>query len=453
MSRVLAGLFGLLACCAFDRDHLEPPDPGFDRFFGSRRLTTTATGFFRTEKIGDRWWLVTPEGHPFFSVGVNALRISGTPTQAGVEHYREAALAKYGTEGAWADAQYQRCLQWGFSTVGAWSQWDLFRSRLPFTVLIDAGESSDYFREDWARSVTDTIQPRARALRDDRYLIGYFLNNEMYWGYGLRGLKHLFEAYLELPIDSSPGKARLLEYLKDRYPTIAELQVDFDTQAATWEALAQQTSLASRDTPGAVATRTGWSAVVAERFFSVTDHALREADPNHLNLGVRFIAQLLPRSVIEVAARYLDVVSINFYELIPGLAEAVQSWEPDYLPVVDFLRHDYEASGRPILITEWSYRAADSVPPNTYPPIFPTLRTQRERADAFEAYYRSVLARPWFVGHHWFLWTDQPPEGRFDGEDSNFGLVTERDEPYPLLVDRAAELYQEIYHRLPWPPG
>lgn len=32
-----------------------------------------ATGFFRTEKIGERWVMVTPEGNPFFSLGVNAV--------------------------------------------------------------------------------------------------------------------------------------------------------------------------------------------------------------------------------------------------------------------------------------------------------------------------------------------------------------------------------------------
>jgi hypothetical protein len=32
-----------------------------------------AKGFFRTEKQGGRWYLVTPEGHPFYSLGVNAI--------------------------------------------------------------------------------------------------------------------------------------------------------------------------------------------------------------------------------------------------------------------------------------------------------------------------------------------------------------------------------------------
>jgi hypothetical protein len=37
-------------------------------------------------------------------------------------------------------------------------------------------------------------------------------------------------------------------------------------------------------------------------------------------------------------------------------------------------------AGKPILIGEFSYRAADAGLPNTLPPFFPTLPTQVERA-------------------------------------------------------------------------
>ena len=39
------------------------------------------------------------------------------------------------------------------------------------------------------------------------------------------------------------------------------------------------------------------------------------------------------------------------------------------------------------------------------------------------------------VGYHWFEHADQPAEGRFDGENSNFGLVTIEDEVYPELTE------------------
>ena len=29
-----------------------------------------ASGFFRTQKIDDKWWLIDPDGYPFWSIGV-----------------------------------------------------------------------------------------------------------------------------------------------------------------------------------------------------------------------------------------------------------------------------------------------------------------------------------------------------------------------------------------------
>lgn len=48
--------------------------PERDRFGGLRGgARFEASGFFRTEKQADRWYLVTPDGHPFYSLGVNAV--------------------------------------------------------------------------------------------------------------------------------------------------------------------------------------------------------------------------------------------------------------------------------------------------------------------------------------------------------------------------------------------
>ncbi|MBP5636407.1 MAG: hypothetical protein J6X25_02675, partial [Bacteroidales bacterium] len=40
-------------------------DPATDQYGGWKDVTYEATGFFRTQKVGDRWWMVDPEGHPY----------------------------------------------------------------------------------------------------------------------------------------------------------------------------------------------------------------------------------------------------------------------------------------------------------------------------------------------------------------------------------------------------
>jgi len=55
--------------------------PAQDKFGGwLNGPTFKASGFFRTEKLGDRWYLVTPEGHPFYSLGVNAVTAGDSQT-------------------------------------------------------------------------------------------------------------------------------------------------------------------------------------------------------------------------------------------------------------------------------------------------------------------------------------------------------------------------------------
>jgi regulation of enolase protein 1 (concanavalin A-like superfamily) len=70
----------------------------------------------------------------------------------------------------------------------------------------------------------------------------------------------------------------------------------------------------------------------------------------------------------------------------------------------------------------------------------PRVANQRERADAFEDYVRRLLQEPGVVGYHWFQHNDQPKEGRFDGEDSNYGVVDGKDEVYVELTQRMAEV-------------
>ncbi len=42
-----------------------------DRYGGFLDIEGKPTGFFHTERINDRWWLVSPDGHGFFGIGVS----------------------------------------------------------------------------------------------------------------------------------------------------------------------------------------------------------------------------------------------------------------------------------------------------------------------------------------------------------------------------------------------
>ena len=103
-------------------------------------------------------------------------------------------------------------------------------------------------------------------------------------------------------------------------------------------------------------------------------------------------------------------------------------------------------------MSEWSYRAADSGLPNTWPPLFPTLDSQAQRAAAYERFATSLRANPAVVGQHWFEHADEPPAGRPGGEDSNFGLVDLADDPYQPMIDISKTMHDCAYAQLLDPP-
>ena len=56
----------VLAVFASGAPYLPGSTSPSDRFGGWPDLTGEKTGFFHTQKIDGRWWLVTPDGNAFF---------------------------------------------------------------------------------------------------------------------------------------------------------------------------------------------------------------------------------------------------------------------------------------------------------------------------------------------------------------------------------------------------
>ncbi|MEJ2007377.1 MAG: hypothetical protein P8Z30_04335 [Acidobacteriota bacterium] len=58
---------------------------------------------------------------------------------------------------------------------------------------------------------------------------------------------------------------------------------------------------------------------------------------------------------------------------------------------------------------------------------------------------------PEAVGYQWFEWCDEPSQGRFDGENSNYGLVNIKDQPYKEFVTAVTAANHQavsVHHKL-----
>ena len=58
-------------------DYQSTTDGELSTYGGIKGVQHEATGFFHPKKVGKRWWLVDPEGHPFIHVGVVAVSPPG----------------------------------------------------------------------------------------------------------------------------------------------------------------------------------------------------------------------------------------------------------------------------------------------------------------------------------------------------------------------------------------
>jgi hypothetical protein len=355
-----------------------------------------ATGFFQVAEVGERWLFITPDGAPFYSIGVNHVTAdNNTDRESGVCPYCEAVNSTYASREEWAAATAARLASWGFNTIGAWSDDAAFAPLMPYTELLNyGGGQSDYFSDEFIQRVERITQEKVVPLKDDPNLLGWFLDNELKWGKDWRNLNTKLDEYMMLE-EGSPGREMAEQFEGDHEGFLLEL---------------------------------------AAQYFRVTHDAIRAVDPNHLILGARPSSLSMPPQVPQAAGPYVDVFSVNFYATTDGLFEALNSnWGP-LVPIEGWLEAYHELSGIPLMATEFSFRSSESEPPNTYPPIYLTFDTQAERAAAYDSYVQNCFDAPYIVGQHWFEYVDQPVGGRGDGEDNNFGLVTVNDEPYEAFV-------------------
>jgi agarase len=340
---------------------------------------------------------------------------------------------------AWARTTATRLESWGFNTAAAWCSEDLYQQPIYHARVVWFSQPApnedrliDVFTTDYEKAVEQIAREQIAPHKDDPWLIGWFLNNELPW-YGTHGWQEdpnhsLFDRYFALPVNA-PGRLELFRFLHEHYADMAALKAEWDTAANTWEELEKQPVLLPKSR-SAKRLKYAWAGRVADRYFSMCVASLRRHDPNHLILGCRFAVKP-PRAVMEALAKYTDVVSINMYS---------KSGKVD----LGYLRDTYALTKKPVLITEFSWRATEnsSGDKNTEGAEV-TVETQAERAEHYRSFVSQVADEPYIMGTHWFQYMDQPPGGRWiDGEDSDYGIVDIHDQPYEKLVQAMTETHK-----------
>jgi hypothetical protein len=396
---------------------------------------TGQPSFFRVKEEGGAWSFVDPEGQKFFSTGINCI----DPEDDGKGKRYSGVQEHGGDRRKWAAATLKRLDDWNVNTIGAWSS---LRGK-PYVIELSLGYSyADVFADDFEEYVKDRARKALKelgagdyaTLDQDPFLIGYFTDNELSWGWGYGwegrgGLDSVFERFAALRPEE-PGKKAWAAYLADAYEgdwkRLSRVWAVSVTKADDLLKVKTMVPRSPKDRKEAEGTADGFLRRYAGRYFSITNAVMRRRLPHHLNLGCRMTPGN-PAPVIELAGRYCDVLSLNMYEK-----------DPDRIQ--EELARLHRLGNRPVMLTEFAFLAKDNRTGNTnkgYEQV--VVRDDKERGGQYARCVGALSKLPFVVGLHWFQYHDEPSQGRADGENCNFGFVDVEDRVYGDLAKAASE--------------
>jgi hypothetical protein len=331
----------------------------------------------------------------------------------------------------WKDLVVRQLKVNNINTLANWSERRLFgKVAMPYVFMLDRFPQTELkiFR-DFPDVLSDEYSADAKTcaaflepFKNDPYMVGYFLRNEPSWAF----VENLVVAdeVLYNPA-SSVSKEKLIAFLKDRYPSVDDLNKAWTTNFASFGDLEKPIRKASELSEKANNDLREFSRIMLDAYVSIPSKACREVDKNHLNLGMRW-AWISDPDLVS-GWKNFDVFSINCYSVDP--TDAIEN----------IVRLGVDL---PVIIGEFHFGALDWGQPSTGLQGTPN---QNERGKAYKYYVGKAASHPAGVGCHWFQFYDQFALGRFDGENYNIGLFDICSLANPVMMKYVKECGDEVY--------
>ncbi len=461
----------------------------FDQYGGWIGMQLEATGNFRVEKIGNRWWFVTPEGHPFF---MNASAQKGLINQDG-ETYAQMAQ------------------QYGFNTIGIHDLHDVsasngvdinegytskhFPGTTPFFLrlsvpLMNQDGVIDFFTAEWENTMLQRVLPLLERFNNNPRLLGYIYHIEPHWFPDHKRPVHVFDDYIRFDAQA-PGKLFLVEFIREYYEdNILEFNRQWDQNLDNFDEIAGLKWLGPESffkieaQPGGginsynisnlltgfmkglffsffdtekllsehqAQFKNRFAGAVARQYYKSIYDVVKNNSP-HLILGHQQIVISGSSEVVKVAAEYSDVCSTNpfpesfwahaFAQTLLLLSSGGHS---NVLMSTgfgtDLVSDQMELVGDKPFILEFGVVGDNTSHPNSVPGNFAVLPDQKTRSEFVEHTYNLYLQSNQVIGIQYYSWGDQPVggEGGFV-ENNQFGLVNVDGQLYEEFSNRIKEL-------------
>ncbi len=442
------------------------------QYGGNKSIQFEASGYFRTHHDGKRWWLVDPEGFAFYSMGIDIIGpgipgnvdgiaslhewmppFDGEYADAWVEQvvydittpqgkslnllsFHNANLIRaFGEQwhDKWTEITRRRLIEWNANTIGNWSDPEFIRKAMvPYVIpLQDFPVTDKLIFRDFPDVFSAEYEERAQRfaqqllpLVDDKFLIGYFMNNEPGWAY-VASL-NLAETMLEKE-ESYASRNRLISFLRERYQDdMTAFNAAWNSEFQSFDDLQKPVKSAASLSTAAAVDLEDFSRVMLDRYVEVPVAATRAVSPHHLNMGMRWASAALQEEWRFAGTQHLDVFSMNAYtdNPFPRIERAASMTNKPVL--IGEFHHGSMEAGHPAYGARWT-------------------RTEADRAVAYRYYAENAASHPSSIGIHYFSYNDDPVLGRFDGQNFHQGFVSVAHKPYTDFVEGYAEVNEAIY--------
>jgi len=450
----------------FNKKH--PPLKNRDEFGGliSDDHKYEATGKFRTQKVGGKWFLVTPKGNLFWSLGIDCVgSFPSTPINGRENYFDDIADENYKSIAWWGKFDYEgkhdvfkfvrrnvaekygdspdatygkiaakRMQAWGLNTYGAWTQnFVLNEQTVPYALIVGSVKTSnleskeklnaywipfpDYFDPKFESETMKSIAKSA-AYIESPYCIGVFVDNELPWQN-----KDLLTARAILTCPPTQySKIEFKNVLEKKYGSIEKLNAAWNAKYSDWNDFLKKDDFIP-STKEAEADMVAFERKIYEHYFTVCRNAVKACDPNAMYFGCRLA--WTNETCAIVASEICDVVSYNLYR------NDVSGYE---LPK--------GAQDKPIIIGEYHFGNQDR---GVFGGGLRPRKTMEDKVESYEKYTKSAIENPVVVGAHWFQWFDQLTTGRSDGENYSIGFVDACDTPHYEMAKAARKISRKMY--------
>ena len=399
-------------------------DYNYSRFGGYRQKQVMRTGFFRVEKIDERWWFVDPDGFLFLSHGVDCVnpggggstrdlnKRTGMFSELPPEQFRQNSQGRESASfTSWNlyrrfgedfkqksnELVIKRMNHWGLNTIANWSNAAVYgQNRIAYTLQLRglAMDGSlmglaDVYAPDFAVSMDANMKSYLPENKDNPWVVGYFVGNEPSWLGQEARLCDLILAGEDRPI-----KAELEKFLQNGNTPERKKTFIHNTFRI---------------------------------FLQTVKTTMKRYDSNHLNLGIRFgNLNELDGTLMEICREAFDILSFNCYDLRPNK---------------EMMDRALRLTDRPMIIGEYHFGTVDRGMAQSLWQV----ESQQQRGVAYRYYTEQAYSHPGLIGTAYFQWCDQDLLGRGDGENYNCGYIDATDRPYKYQVEATMETSKRLY--------